>query len=115
MPCAQLHGVASSQPADGDTKLADRTLSAPPDGAAVPSGSPDGAAVAPAVPVAVEGAVAWPQAAPVTSSAATIRKAGKARSVRRRAVAEPTWVPFMSGPPSPVLGAPPGDPGALNT
>jgi hypothetical protein len=119
------HGVASSQPADGDTKLADRTLSAPPDGAAV---APDSAAVPPdraAVPPAVAGLApaaggagrvgAWSQAAPVTSSAAVITKAGKTRAVRRRAVGEPTWVPIMSGPLSPVSGAPAGDPGALNT
>src|SRR5260370_37874224 len=79
------HGVASSQPADPDTKLADRTVSAPPprgdepDCAAVPLAAPGADRLAPpggarAVP---------PQAAAATSRTARIQRARHARNARR--------------------------------
>jgi hypothetical protein len=71
-------GVASSQPADGDTKLADRTLSMPPP--AEPPAVPNAERLAPAA----EGAAAWPHTVPTTSSAAVITKARKGRAQHLR-------------------------------
>src|SRR5260370_27966915 len=81
------HGVASSQPADPDTKLADRTVSAPPprgdepDCAAVPLAAPGADRLA---PPARAGAVP-PQAAAPTSSTAVIPNARNEPRAPRRA------------------------------
>jgi hypothetical protein len=107
------HGVASSQPADADTKLADSTVSAPtpladaavaePDRAAVPPAVPGAGWLAPSAGAGAAGAgaagagaagagAARPQAAVATSSAAVITHAGHERAAAA--------APFLSRPES---------------
>src|SRR5260370_30571617 len=95
------HGVASSQPAEADTKLADRTVSTCPPRV----GEPDRATVSPALagaewlaPSAGTGAVR-PQEAAATSSAAVITSADHERGALC-AACEPNSALIMSGPPS---------------
>ena len=115
------HGVASSHPADAETKLTDSTLSVPPPPAGEPASEPARATVSLAAlgagllpPCAGLGA-ARPHPPAATSSAAAVTKTRHDPSARpaRRAVPEPTPVPIIPDTRRSVRCAPRGPPTAL--